>query len=116
MPYVSGAQRGWAHTPAGTKALGGPSKVAEWDHASKGQHVPGHVGGSAVNKGYQSATQSFAKGGAVLGKESRFMKTPDEFRDDKSNATDETWGKGMKGDTTAPAPKGKSLPPVKPRS
>lgn len=40
MPYVSAAQRGWAHTPAGMKALGGPAKVAEWDAASKGLKLP----------------------------------------------------------------------------
>jgi hypothetical protein len=37
MPYVSDSQRRWAHTPAGTKALGGAGKVAEWDAASKGK-------------------------------------------------------------------------------
>ncbi len=40
MPYKSDAQRGWAHTPAGMKALGGPAKVAEWDAASKGMKLP----------------------------------------------------------------------------
>jgi hypothetical protein len=74
MPYVSGAQRGWAHTPAGTKALGGPGKVAEWDQASKGQHVPYKVGGSAVNKGYQGKTESFAAGGPVLGRVKNWAK------------------------------------------
>lgn len=40
MPYKSDAQRRWAHTPAGIKALGGSSKVAEWDSASKGMKLP----------------------------------------------------------------------------
>ena len=40
MPYRSSQQRKWAHTPAGTKALGGPKKVAEWDKASKGLKLP----------------------------------------------------------------------------
>jgi hypothetical protein len=40
MPYESAAQRGWAHTQAGEEALGGPEKVAEWDHASKGMDLP----------------------------------------------------------------------------
>jgi hypothetical protein len=35
MPYKSDAQRRWAHTSAGTKALGGKAKVAEWDDSSK---------------------------------------------------------------------------------
>jgi len=40
MPYKSLAQERWAHTPAGLKALGGPSKVAEWDSASKSMKLP----------------------------------------------------------------------------
>ena len=44
MPYVSEAQRGWAHTPEGMKALGGAAKVAEWDAASKGMKLPKRVG------------------------------------------------------------------------
>jgi len=40
MPYVSQAQRRWAHTETGLKALGGASKVAEWDKASKGRKLP----------------------------------------------------------------------------
>jgi hypothetical protein len=43
MPYMSRAQQGWAHTAAGTKALGGPAKVAEWDSASKGMKLPKRV-------------------------------------------------------------------------
>ena len=43
MPYKSKAQQGWVHTPAGTKALGGKSAVAEWDKASKGLHLPAHA-------------------------------------------------------------------------
>ena len=73
-----------------------------------------------MNKGYHGAPQKFAEGGPVLGKTSSFMKTPDTFREDKSNSTDENWGKstsGKKGDggPAAPAAKGKSLSPVKPR-
>jgi hypothetical protein len=40
MPYKSMAQERWAHTPAGTKALGGAAGVAEWDSASKGMKLP----------------------------------------------------------------------------
>lgn len=40
MPFKSDAQRKWAHSPAGMKALGGPGKVAEWDMASKGMKLP----------------------------------------------------------------------------
>jgi len=40
MPYKSQQQEKWAHTADGEKALGGPSKVAEWDSASKGAKLP----------------------------------------------------------------------------
>ena len=40
MPYVSKKQEAWAHTSSGEEALGGPSKVAEWDSASKGKDLP----------------------------------------------------------------------------
>lgn len=40
MPYKSDQQRKWAHTKAGTKALGGKYKVAEWDAESKGKDLP----------------------------------------------------------------------------
>ena len=43
MPYKSAAQRRWAHTRTGTKALGGKGKVAEWDKESKGKKVPPRV-------------------------------------------------------------------------
>jgi hypothetical protein len=82
MPWASGAQRGWGHTPAGEKALGGPAKVAEWDAASKGQHVPYKVGshasgGPVVNKGYLSKTEAFAAGGPVLARSGRSWAKPD---------------------------------------
>ena len=40
MPYKSDAQRRWAHTSKGVKALGGKAKVSEWDSASKGLKLP----------------------------------------------------------------------------
>lgn len=40
MPYRSEAQRRWAHTPEGMKALGGEEKVREWDKESKGKKLP----------------------------------------------------------------------------
>ena len=43
MPYLSESQRRWAHTRAGTKALGGRKKVAEWDSATSGKKLPEHV-------------------------------------------------------------------------
>jgi hypothetical protein len=86
MPYRSLAQERWGHTPEGQKALGGPAAVHEWDSATKGKHLPERVnsyanGGLVVaNKGYQSKDEGFAKGGAVLGKNSEFLKTEDRFR------------------------------------
>lgn len=43
MTYVSEAQRKWARTPAGTKALGGKKAVEEWDKATKGKKLPKRV-------------------------------------------------------------------------
>jgi hypothetical protein len=42
-PYASDAQRRWAHTDAGTKALGGKEAVHHWDQESKGRDLPEHV-------------------------------------------------------------------------
>lgn len=39
-PYHSEAQRRWAHTSAGTKALGGKKAVKEWDESSRGLKLP----------------------------------------------------------------------------
>ena len=49
MPFKSKAQNAWAHTPEGTKALGGPAKVKEWEGATDYSHLP----------------QKLAKGGIV---------------------------------------------------
>lgn len=35
MPFKSQAQRKWAYTKEGTKALGGKKAVAEWEKATK---------------------------------------------------------------------------------
>jgi hypothetical protein len=73
MPYVSDAQRRWAHTSTGTKALGGSSKVKEWDQASKGKDLPERVPkmaeGGPVKKGWKGGgpvSASYAQGGSVL--------------------------------------------------
>ena len=42
-PYSSEAQRRWAHTTAGKKALGGEAGVHEWDEATKGKKLPEKV-------------------------------------------------------------------------
>lgn len=43
MPYKSEAQRKWAHTSEGTKALGGKKAVAEWDKATGNKKLPKYV-------------------------------------------------------------------------
>ena len=40
MPYLSRSQSRWAHSPAGTKALGGKEKVSEWDRATDFNDLP----------------------------------------------------------------------------
>ena len=40
MPYKSEAQRRWAHTEAGKRALGGEEAVKEWDRATAGTPLP----------------------------------------------------------------------------
>lgn len=39
MPFKSDAQRRWAHSKAGMKALG-KEKLEEYDEASKGKKLP----------------------------------------------------------------------------
>lgn len=43
MPYKSEAQRKWAHTPAGLKALGGKKNVAEWDKTTGKKKLPKRI-------------------------------------------------------------------------
>jgi len=79
MPFESSAQNRWGHTPAGIKALGGKAKVKEWEQATDYSHLPEKV----MNKGHLSKTESFAQGGAVLGRTRDFLKTEDRFRGSK---------------------------------
>ena len=39
MPFKSQAQRKWAHTKEGTKALGGKEKVKEWEKATNKRKI-----------------------------------------------------------------------------
>lgn len=64
-PYVSQAQQGWAHTPAGTKALGGSAAVQHWDAASKGKKLPEHVSKAGIAQNIQSALGSANKDSAI---------------------------------------------------
>jgi hypothetical protein len=40
MPFKSVQQEKWAYTPAGTRALGGKAKVAEWQSATNQKALP----------------------------------------------------------------------------
>lgn len=40
MPFESKDQNAWAHTPAGTKALGGEKAVKEWEGATDYSKLP----------------------------------------------------------------------------
>ena len=40
MPFRSEAQRKWAYTKEGTKALGGKKAVQEWESATRGKKLP----------------------------------------------------------------------------
>ena len=51
MPFESKAQNAWAHTPAGTKALGGKKKVKEWESATDYSHLPEKVKPRTRNAG-----------------------------------------------------------------
>lgn len=43
MPFKSKAQNAWAHTPKGTKALGGAKAVKEWEGATDYSALPKKV-------------------------------------------------------------------------
>jgi hypothetical protein len=43
MPFKSEAQRKWAYTKEGTKALGGKKAVQEWEQATGNKKLPKYV-------------------------------------------------------------------------
>lgn len=121
MPSSSPAQarlmaavsHGW-RKPGG----GGPpvSVAKEFNQADKGSGI--------MNKGYNGKVESYAQGGAVLGRTKEFIKTADRFRDQQykpAPKTDDVFGKGIghgvgdSGHNKAPEMHGKSLSPVKPK-
>lgn len=64
MPYRSEAQRRWAHTKAGMKALGGPEKVEEWDKESKGMKLPERARrGKSMKEALEEAKRRRGQGG-----------------------------------------------------
>ena len=69
-PYASDAQRRWAHTDKGTKALGGEAAVHHWDEETKGKDIPEKVSKNAApginNKKFDSCVNKVkAKGSAT---------------------------------------------------
>ena len=64
MPFLSRKQQRWGHSPAGQKALGGPSAVREWDSATDFSSLPEKAEG-AISKGMKSRHSA---GGGLLGK------------------------------------------------
>lgn len=40
MPFKSEAQRRWAYTKEGTRALGGKEKVVEWERSTRNKKLP----------------------------------------------------------------------------
>lgn len=85
MPFKSAAQNAWAHTLAGTKALGGKKKVKEWergtDYARLPKHVKMHEGGEILEDG----VYELEKGEVVIPKDAgmkgmKGMKKKHDFR------------------------------------
>lgn len=114
MPMKSPAQHnlmeGVAHNPAFAKKVGIKQSVGK-DFVAAGDSFSG---GGNMNKSYMGKRESFAEGGAVLGRTRDFIKEPDRFRgvpnpkpvktaDDYSDKASEPKGKD------------KSEKPVKPR-
>lgn len=112
MPFTKVGKDDYT-SPSGRHFNG--AQVRLW-HA-RGGKFPGEKGPGEMSysKGGDVRTAHYASGGAVLGRTTNFMKTPDEFRTDRSNATDETWGKGEKGSDLSKRTGNKSLPAVKPK-
>ena len=116
MPYVSLAQEGWAHSPAGEKALG-KAGVAEWDHATKGKHLPERVqahskGGvvmalSSGSKGNGLHDIEYASGGGQLGRAKDFKKEDPQGRGNQGRflSTDDRFTGRADTDRVAGAPK-----------
>ena len=72
-----------------------------------------------MNKGYISKDTDYAKGGAVLGKESEFLKTKNRFVGKKlpePEGTEDVFPKTGSAGKLAKTTGDKSLKPVKPRS
>lgn len=64
-PYVSEAQRRWAHTSSGKEALGGESGVHEWDEATKGKKLPERVSKPLEKGALKSAGMALGMAGAL---------------------------------------------------
>jgi hypothetical protein len=98
-PYSSEAQRRWAHTTAGKKALGGEAGVHEWDEATKGKKLPEKVGKAEVlQKGaVKNALTAAAMGAAIASTPAAHSPTKDPVpysRDKMLNAISQVESSG----------------------
>ena len=115
MPTVSPEQKrlmlavdhGWKK-PGG----GGPSRAVAHDFVEADKKA-----GRTMNKEYQGRTAKYAQGGPVVGSNSIFLKAPENMRGTDGLSDSKEYGKGTSAKHFPPAPavKGKSLAPVKPR-
>lgn len=128
MPSVSKKQHNFmeavAHSPAFAKKAGVPQSVGkDFAAADKKSQSFEHGGLVMANKGYSGRSETFAKGGDVLGRVKDFMKTPNRFLESgadgrfqpKPEPTEDNFGK-QGGRNEAPPAHGKSLKAVVPRS
>ncbi len=90
-----------------------PAKVAkEFNQADKG----GTMLSNKYAKGGDVRPANYAAGGPVLGKDSAFLKTDNEFTEaSNAKSSDEDWGKGSGPDKLASRTGSKTETPVKPR-
>jgi len=132
MPYQSEKQaklmRAVAHGFKPTQFKGPSQEVAKKFVSEDKAHPSGYAGGGSM-KVEKHNNVAYARGGAVLGKESEFMKTPNQFRDERhagdqqlqERFEDQNFAKsGMNkgGGYAVPpkAPPNKSLKPIIPRN
>ena len=116
MPYVSQKQAGYFHTHKAQLAKQGVD-VAEWDHATKGKHLPERVqahskGGvvmalSSGSKGNGLHDIEYASGGGQLGRAKDFKKEDPQGRGNQGRflSTDDRVTGRADTDRVAGAPK-----------
>lgn len=113
MPSVSPKQKRFMAAcshGAGYASCPPPKVSREFNQADKGKTM------GNFSKGGDVRVANYAAGGPVLGKDSAFLKTENEFTEaDNTKASDEDWGKSGK-DSLVKRTGDKCLTPVKPRA